>query len=1006
MENRIPKSTGQEIDQHQGAIVDDVSNDYLKRREAFGVINSPAFKALEHKTDDNVDEEEKQPSAADMYLEEKFPTDPVHSPMFPGGDEQPISAVTGEPEPNMETEIEGRNRLWVEVGKPLLKGIFGIDFDTDHEKFEAWVNEFTETNGRKPEILEIPEEIWNLAEFDMAELPLDAPRKIAQGGIKEAIQHAAKKADDALGFSDKPIFEILQRPGVVDDFAMGAAEDAPYHRFAGNINFGHINSTDDAKSLIDQVATMYADDIGEARRNVVTWDETKELAELSGMTPAKLLARRKGESFNAHEALAARQILVSSAETLSDLAQKVATGTADTIDKFAFRKQLAVHYALQSQVSGMTAEAGRSLNAFKIDAASNPGKIKAINELMDSAGGFNTDTLAEMISDLDNPEAIGKFTRTAVNANSFDMLTEAWINALLSGPQTHSVNMLSNALTGFWMVPERIIGSAISKSPIGSGDIGAYEALHQAYGMIEGFKDGLKAFGKTIKTGDPADVVGKLETRYPKAITAENVRKTMIGSQFGRHLDEGSHLARAVDLMGETVRMPGRFLQAEDSFFKSVGYRMELRARAFRQARMEGLEGDAAAQRIRDILTDPEAHAPDIHLDAIDMSRYQTFTNELGKAGQSLQKAINAMPALRFIVPFVRTPSNILKFAFERTPLAPLSKQVRADIIAGGARRDLALAKITMGSMVMAIAGAMAADGRITGGGPSNRKMRALMRNKGWQPYSFKIGDTYYAYGRLEPIGMLLGLAADAQQIMSESDDLTAGKIAAAVSMAVSKNMTSKTWLRGFSDAINALDNPDMYGERWWERFVGTAVPTGVAQIERAISPEMSAVNSWLDQIKSRTPGLSDELPPRRNVWSEIITLGGGLGPDIASPVYTSKEKPSPIDDELIRLDIPAGMPRKEMSIMGIPIELNPSEYDDFIVAMNSIKLDSTGKTLKKSLNFLVRQNTYKILPDEQKINYIRRHFTEAKMRAKEHLYEKNPELRAIIDHAIANQGM
>jgi hypothetical protein len=75
-------------------------------------------------------------------------------------------------------------------------------------------------------------------------------------------------------------------------------------------------------------------------------------------------------SAEAEQALAARQVLVSSGKQLKDLADIVsgripAAGTefeSYTVPelRFAFEKQLATHYAIQAQVSGMTAEAGRA----------------------------------------------------------------------------------------------------------------------------------------------------------------------------------------------------------------------------------------------------------------------------------------------------------------------------------------------------------------------------------------------------------------------------------------------------------------------------------------------------------------------------------------------------------------------------------------------------------------------------------------------------------------------
>ena len=55
---------------------------------------------------------------------------------------------------------------------------------------------------------------------------------------------------------------------------------------------------------------------------------------------------------------------------------------------------------------------------------------------------------------------------------------------------------------------------------------------------------------------------------------------------------------------------------------------------------------------------------------------------------------------LTFVLPFVRTPVNIARYAFERTPFAPLVGQWRADIAAGGARADLALARMSTGTAI------------------------------------------------------------------------------------------------------------------------------------------------------------------------------------------------------------------------------------------------------------------------------------------------------------------
>jgi len=431
---------------------------------------------------------------------------------------------------------------------------------------------------------------------------------------------------------------------------------------------------------------------------------------------------------------------------------------------------------------------------------------------------------------------------------------------------------------------------------------------------------------------------------------------------------------------------------------------MELSARAFRQASEEGLKGPAMATRIKAIIADPP---DDISLAAVDAANYQTFTRELGEGGQAGMKFLNKFPALRLIVPFVRTPANIIKFAGERTPLALASKNVRAEIAAGGARRDLALAKVSLGSMVMATMATMTAEGLITGGGPEDYRLKQIKRNTGWQPYSVKVGDKYYAYNRLEPMGMLFGIAADTAEIIGQVGEEEAGNLATAGVIAFAKNITSKTWLRGVSEAVNALDSPERYGERFIQNYARTLVPTGIAQIERTGDPALrerySEKGFWFEtynSIKERVPGWSKSLPPQRNLWGEPIVLEGGLGPDIMSPIYTSTVKESPIDEELVRLKAGIGKPKKIQSIHGEPIALKSQEYDRLLILMNSIRLPQTGKNLKKTLDYLVTKDPqYRGMDNDTKEDMIRDYITQAKSMAQEELYNESRELRDLIDH-------
>jgi hypothetical protein len=474
-----------------------------------------------------------------------------------------------------------------------------------------------------------------------------------------------------------------------------------------------------------------------------------------------------------------------------------------------------------------------------------------------------------------------------------------------------------------------LIASGFGKIRKGGDKVLAKESIAKLYGLVEGGKEGLINAAKTFVRGEPTDPLTKIEARKYKAIPG---------------------------LAGDVIRLPGRALMAEDEFFKSIGYRMELNALAVRKATEEGYKGRALSKRITEIKQKPPE---EIKLAAINQSRYQTFTKPLGETGQAVQKFANSHPAAKVILPFIRTPTNIVKFAGERSPFALLSKKIRADIKAGGAKADIAKARIAMGSTIGVVTAHLAAEGKITGGGPSNPDARNTLYATGWQPYSIKIGDEYFSYSRLEPLGMMLGISADLSDISGQITEKQADEVAARLVGSISKNLVSKTWLKGASDLVEMIQDPDRYGERFIQNYAGTLIPTGVAQLGRTQDPVLRRTDDILDKLKSRIPGYSKELLPRRNVWGEPIILQGGLGLDLISPIYTSLDKKDKTSDEIVRLGINITSPGRKVG----PIKLTPELHDELVTL--------TGRNLKRTLDGVISKPGYEDIPDGIKTEII-----------------------------------
>jgi hypothetical protein len=139
--------------------------------------------------------------------------------------------------------------------------------------------------------------------------------------------------------------------------------------FAGNIRLEKLESPQDIARALAVTEQRVGFDA--ATRGRVSQAETERLAGDLGMTADALLARRKGQALNAEEALAARQILAKSGNELVNLARRVQRMDEPGDDDLAvFRQAWVRHAAIQEQVAGATAEAGRALAQFRMVADS------------------------------------------------------------------------------------------------------------------------------------------------------------------------------------------------------------------------------------------------------------------------------------------------------------------------------------------------------------------------------------------------------------------------------------------------------------------------------------------------------------------------------------------------------------------------------------------------------------------------------------------------------------
>jgi hypothetical protein len=752
--------------------------------------------------------------------------------------------------------------------------------------------------------------------------------------------------------------------GVPSPTAKQTAAGIPTAEF----NLEQINGPDALKETVDKVAEMW-----KVNRKPMTFEETKELANEMGLLTVvnRLLRRQEGDAFSNVEITASLQAIATSAMELNRLA-KIAARSTDSADLLRFRQHLAFQSALQTSMKGAQVEAGRALAAFRIPRGVGTDiQADSLQQIMEEFGGAKS--VRDMAKDylaLPTQEARNRFT-----LGGWDKVKgawfEIWINGLLSAVQTHLANITGNA--GFqvlFQIPERfgagLIGLARRAAGSKADAVELQETVADLIGLVQGIGDGFRLAAASFATEAPIrDVVGKVEAAQRRVITAAN-----LGS------DSDTFLGKGIDYVGTGIRLPGRFLMAEDEFFKAVAYRRELNALATRRAvqmKRNGATADDIQEEMENIFNGLDA---DINQKATEFSQVATFTNPVdGRMGQ-LGSAIQGTTLGRMLLPFFRTPVNIFKAAAERSPYGFIKAINNAS---DPIKRDILIARASYGTSAMGWAAYQYTQGTITGSGPSDHTIRRQMESLGWKRWSFvstkegvtdprwiQVGHTYMlhpddvdyvSYAKLEPASMLLAVAADIAERFrfpiaeqEEIQDLIMSGLDTIFSYT-----TEQTFMKGIANIAKLISagtgaQRDAKISQLTQDLIGSQMPFSslLASIERVMDPLQDSIipdrneplglrdlYAGLKRMDGRIPLTETGGPLLRDRFGNPRLQKGVHVRDVLLPPFmadilgedSKKIQADPVMLEVVAAGVPlTNVPRK---IDGV--KLTAEEYDAFV---------------------------------------------------------------------------
>ena len=662
--------------------------------------------------------------------------------------------------------------------------------------------------------------------------------------------------------------------------------------YAGNINLDKLDIDNTMKSFKIALSKLQP-------TKKVSWDETGKLRGLILDDYNKLIRtikniKKRGNIGTAVEIDALRQVNVNGIYKLKEMATL-------SNDKAAIRAVENYYNDIFTLLSDVASETGRALNIFKRDIS--PRRLsKAIAELEKGM----TDVQLEQFKDLnmENPLEVERFIKRLKDPTLMDYVYEFWYNSILSGIPTHLVNIASNTLWMSYQVPQRLLSGSVDAmitqfKPGRERSRYVNEIIPMMAGMKEGFLKGAKRAKTVIKTGETPI---ELDTKWDLEMGGSVGAFERSPNQFVRKL-------------APYVSIVGRGLRAMDVWANSIAFDAEINAQAKRITNQEKLKGDVAKKRELELRREP---SKDMVNEAKSFAKYTTFMDNPGKIAQTLAQLRNYVPGGRFVVPFVNTLANITKRGYEFVPGIGL---VKAPSLQGkGQYQDSTsdvIAKQVIGTIISATLLSKYEDDEFTGAVPKSKTEREAFYRQGKQPWSIKIGDTYYSYRRIEPFNTVLAsatIAAETIKSFKENEIDKADEAFFKFANNLVTNFINSSMLKGVNDLFDENKRPS-----YIDRFAGTFIP--YSSFWRSINRSLEVVKEGdanVRDVKSIADGFTQNLPfgtlklkPKMNVWGEEIVLEGGVLRQWLPFKYRTKN-PDKLEIELERIGLYPSIPEKK----------------------------------------------------------------------------------------------
>lgn len=691
-------------------------------------------------------------------------------------------------------------------------------------------------------------------------------------------------------------------------------EKAPAPRKAGPMELDPFSDT--AAKIIEMNERVLREP-DRLQPNTTTHAEQAELADELARMGIDITRKPEESYWQPHELKFLRDTYNAQARGMADLATELRSkldndGRVIDGDLARFNDAHAVFVATRDLFYKTSGNAARQLNILKSKPTA--GAYDFSQAMMDSislqGGRANTERAIRMMADFASQEHGDVYSRhvpkqiTDISQSIWGNPTAALLlnvryNMMLSSWRTHFYNFLGNSASGVYqhlMVSPVRMGinnlnharqialSVVSEGKLGMPDPADRMIAHNYYaelrGHFAGARDSLMlakeiALGRDIGEGK---VWNELGLRY-------NVI----------NVPEG--------LLGKIGTTPVRVLEAGDAFFKNQYYNSKMHEFASIRARRDEVY-DAAnfKERYDYYLENPDELGGAAEREARAFAAKQTYTNDpsvyggvLAAVAEGVSKMQNKSLMVNMIIPFVRTPANLLSYSMEmigaNTVLSPAKTY---NTLMHGTQRESqeALARLTVAAGLWLMVSEAYQNGSISGTGPGNWEERKVWMAAGWQPNSIKVHGHWVSIERASPAGLSLATIAsvfDYYSMVKQQNKPAMEWIAAGL-LYTADMIMDESYISSAVDVLTAISSkePGRFQAAAASMINSTFVPNILRDLRRPDDEAKRNVHgvNLLDamhkQIMNATPGYLDigqgnstELPPSIDWKGDIMNYWG-----------------------------------------------------------------------------------------------------------------------------------